>query len=106
MVCAIGPCASGENYEVGQDVIDVFSSAFPGYEKFFTPTRPGHALVDLRLANNDLIVQAGVNAANIFVAPFCTIERTDLFFSYRVEKKLYGKTGRLLSIIGRRNSGP
>jgi hypothetical protein len=28
------------------------------------------------------------------------MERTDLFFSYRVEKKKYGKTGRLLSVIG------
>ncbi len=27
--------------------------------------------------------------------------RTDLFFSYRVEKKLFGKTGRLMSVIGR-----
>jgi hypothetical protein len=27
--------------------------------------------------------------------------RTDLFFSYRVEKKKFGKTGRLLSVIGR-----
>jgi polyphenol oxidase len=102
MICAIGPCASGENYEVGQDVIEAFAAAFRGHEKYFTPTQPDRALVDLRLANNDLLVEAGVNAANIFVAPFCTIERTDLFFSYRVEKKLYGKTGRLLSVIGRR----
>jgi len=28
------------------------------------------------------------------------MERTDLFFSYRKEKKLRGKTGRLLSVIG------
>jgi copper oxidase (laccase) domain-containing protein len=28
------------------------------------------------------------------------MERTDLFFSYRQEKKVYGKTGRLMSVIG------
>jgi len=28
------------------------------------------------------------------------MERTDLFFSYRVEKQLYGCTGRLMSVIG------
>jgi copper oxidase (laccase) domain-containing protein len=44
---------------------------------------------------------AGVQEKNIFTAPFCTMERTDLFFSYRIEKKKYGKTGRLLSVIGR-----
>jgi copper oxidase (laccase) domain-containing protein len=27
--------------------------------------------------------------------------RTDLFFSYRKEKESLGKTGRLLSVIGR-----
>ena len=104
MICAIGPCASGENYEVGQDVIDAFAGAFRGHAKFFTPTRPGHAFVDLRLVNTDLLAGAGIDPMNIFVAPFCTIERTDLFFSYRVEKKLHGKTGRLLSVVGRRNA--
>jgi len=103
MIAAIGPCASGKNYEVGQEVIDAFAPAFQAHERYFTPTRPGHSLVDLKLANRDLLIGAGVNAANIYVAPFCTMERTDLFFSYRREKKLYGKTGRLLSVIGRLN---
>ena len=30
------------------------------------------------------------------------MDRSDLFYSYRKEKKLYGKTGRLLSVIGLR----
>jgi YfiH family protein len=101
MIAAIGPCASGENYEVGEDVIERFRTAIPGSSKYFTPTKPGHALVDLKAANRDLLADAGVPAANIFVAPFCTIARTELFFSYRVEKKVFGKTGRLLSVIGR-----
>jgi hypothetical protein len=29
------------------------------------------------------------------------MERPDLFFSYRLEKQKYGRTGRLLSVIGR-----
>jgi YfiH family protein len=102
MVVAIGPCASGKNYEIGQDVINAFTAAFRNPDKYFTSTRPGHSLVDLRLANSDLLIGAGVNSSNIFIAPFCTMERTDLFFSYRREKKQHGKTGRLLSVIGRR----
>jgi YfiH family protein len=101
IIAAIGPCASGENYEVGEDVIERFRTAIPGSEKYFSATRPGHALVDLRAANRDLLINAGVSVSNIFIAPFCTIARTELFFSYRVEKKVYGKTGRLLSVIGR-----
>ncbi len=100
LICAIGAAACGQNYEVGQDVIDAFAEKFSTGGKLFTPTREGHALVDLHLANKEQLVSAGVLPENIFTAPLCTMERTDLFFSYRVEKKLYGKTGRLMAVIG------
>lgn len=102
MIAAIGAAACGRNYEIGQDVIDAFITDSSRNEKYFTETRPGHALVDLHAANRDMLINAGVSEANVFIAPYCTIERTDLFFSYRVEKKKNGKTGRLLSVIGRR----
>jgi YfiH family protein len=101
LVCAIGPAASGRCYEIGDDVIAAFSKNFPGSEKYFEPTRTGHALVDLHRANRDQLIECGVPGSAIFTAPFCTMERTDIFFSYRVEKKLYGRTGRLLSVIGK-----
>ncbi len=100
LICAIGPAASGKNYEVGQDVIDAFEENFSTCGNLFVKTREGHALLDLHLANKTEISSIGVLPENIFIAPLCTMERTDLFFSYRVEKKLYGKTGRLLSAIG------
>ncbi len=101
LVCAIGPAACGRGYEVGQDVMDEFSAARLSSERYFSPTREGHALVDLHLANRDQLIGAGVPTKNISTAPYCTMERTDLFFSYRVEKRKYGRTGRLLSVIGR-----
>ena len=102
LVAAIGPAACGRNYEIGQDVIDEFGKNFAGSEKYFTPTRESHALVDLHLANRDQLTAIGVEDKNIYTAPFCTMERSDIFFSYRVEKIKNGKTGRLLSVIGRR----
>jgi len=101
LICAIGPAACGRNYEVGGEVIDGFADRFPNSEKYFSPTREGHALVDLHLANHDQLSEAGVAAGNIYTAPFCTMERPDMFFSYRLEKQKYGRTGRLLSVIGR-----
>lgn len=101
LIIAIGPCASGNNYEVGEDVMIAFATAFDDHQKYFVPTRAGHARVDLKLANCDLLVQSGVRPENVHTSPLCTIERTDLFFSYRVEKRSFGKTGRLLSVIGR-----
>jgi YfiH family protein len=102
MIAAIGPAALCGNYEIGQDVIDAFVAAFSTSEKYFTPTRDGQASIDLHLANKDQMISCGVPLDSIYSAPLCTMERTDLFFSYRVEKKLYGKTGRLMSVIGRR----
>ena len=102
MLAAIGPAAGGRNYEIGADVIDAFSAAFDGSEKYFSPTSEGHAYIDLHLANKDQLLACGVPLGNIYAAPYCTMERIDLFFSYRVEKKLYGKTGRLMSVIGQR----
>ncbi len=101
LACAIGPAAGCKNYEIGRDVIDTFAAAFETSEAFFTPTRSDHAMIDLHAANRGQLMDAGVRDENIFIAPFCTMERTDLFFSYRNEKKKYGKTGRLLSVIGR-----
>ncbi len=104
LICAIGPAASVKNYEIGEDVIDAFTQNFSESQKYFTPTRAGHALVDLHLANRDQLLESAVRGENIYTAPFCTMERPDLFFSYRLEKRKYGKTGRLLSVIGRRSS--
>jgi hypothetical protein len=102
LICAIGPAAVC-NYEIGQDVIDDFRKNFPdNSEHLFAPTRDGHAFVDLHRANFEQLAATGVLPENIYSAPFCTLERTDLFFSYRKEKRLYGKTGRLLSVIGRK----
>lgn len=101
MISAIGPAACGRKYEIGQDVIDAFAADNPASEKYFTPTREGHALVDLHQANSDQLSFAGVTISNIHVSRLCTIERNDLFFSYRVEKHKFGKTGRLMSVIGR-----
>lgn len=103
MIAAIGPAACGKNYEIGRDVIEAFENSFGQMSrKYFTPTRIGHALVDLHAANREQLIESGVPHGNVFTAPFCTMERSDLFFSYRREKQDFGKTGRLLSVIGRR----
>ncbi|HKO62894.1 MAG TPA: peptidoglycan editing factor PgeF [Pyrinomonadaceae bacterium] len=101
VVAAIGPAAGACCYEVGTEVIDAFNSEFPREQNLFRPTREGHACVDLPCANSNQLTGAGLKPENIFTAPLCTMCRTDLFFSYRREKNVYGKVGRLMSVIGR-----
>jgi len=94
-----GPCC----YEVGSEVIEAFGSKFVDGEKLFTPTRPGHAMVDLLRANREQLISTGVKPERIHTAPICTMCRTDLFFSYRKEKSVHGKVGRLMAVVGRKS---
>ena len=98
---AIGAAARSCCYEVGSEVIEAFTNRFAAAESLFKPTRPGHALVDLLKANRDQLITGGVDVERIHSAPICTMCRTDLFFSYRQEKRLHGKVGRLMAVIGR-----
>lgn len=98
---ATGPAALACCYEVGAEVINAFRGNFNNSDELFTPTRDGHARIDLHEANRRQLIAAGVAAARIHMLPLCTMCRTDLFFSYRREKSVYGRTGRLLSVIGR-----
>jgi YfiH family protein len=98
---AIGPAAGACCYEVGVEVIDPFRHRFPE-QQLFNETRAGHACINLLEANRAQLVSAGVATNKIHIAPLCTMCNTDLFFSYRREKNVYGTVGRLMSVIGRR----
>ena len=99
---AIGPAANGCCYEVGSEVIEAFRERLPGMDHLIKPTRAGHALIDLQKANGALLAAAGVAPEKIHIAPLCTMCRNDLFFSYRREKVLQGRVGRLMAVIGPR----
>jgi YfiH family protein len=97
---AIGPAAGACCYEVGSEVIDPFSKTFPRQD-IFHETREGHACINLLKANREQLVSAGVDQQKISIARLCTMCGTDLFFSYRREKNVSGKVGRLMSVIGK-----
>jgi polyphenol oxidase len=99
---AIGPAALGCCYEVGSEVVEPFIKKFENADSLFKSTRDGHALVDLHEANRRQLVESGVAVERVHALPLCTMCRPDLFFSYRQDTKLYGRTGRLLSVIGMR----
>jgi YfiH family protein len=100
---AIGPAAAVCCYEVGKEVIDAFREQFPETaSSLLVPTRDGHARIDLIKANRDQLTVSGVSSERIHAATFCTMCNTDLFFSYRREKRLHGNVGRLMSVIGRK----
>lgn len=100
---AIGPAALACCYEVGPEVVEAFRAGVSNADSLFTPTSDGRALVDLHRANFQQLTESGVAPERVHALPLCTICRPEDFFSYRRDKKLHGRTGRLLSVIGRRN---
>lgn len=92
----IGPVTSN-SYEINDDIKAQFE-ALPVDASTFIDTRgeDRHG-IDLKEANRQLLIQAGVPSENIDVTDYATSENLDLFFSYRVEKS---KTGRMLAFIG------
>ena len=88
---SIGPCC----YEVGEDVAEAASSAFPGAKDVLQPKPNGRWHLDLWAANRRQLTGAGVRS--IEVAGICTACHTDEWFSHRAEQ---GKTGRLGALIG------
>ncbi len=104
VLAAIGPAANVCCYEVGAEVIEKFKERFAESDSLFVPTREGHARIDLQKANHEQLINAGVSPARIHIAPLCTMDRNELFFSYRREKFTRGRVGRLMSVIGRNGS--
>ena len=70
----------------------------------FMQTSEGRARVDLHRANLEQLTRSGVLRERVHALPLCTICRPEDFFSYRRDKKLHGRAGRLLSVIGFRNA--
>jgi YfiH family protein len=88
----IGASASGEKYEVGLEVATLFE------EKHLVDLHNGKFLLDVKSANLDQLLFAGVPANQIEVSPLCTISDERLH-SYRRDGK---RSGRMLAVIERR----
>jgi YfiH family protein len=88
----IGTCIDECSFEVGEEVAGNFGSAHKRWDaekqKFF---------IDLKLANKDQLLEAGLSAENIEVSTFSTVLNNEDYFSYRFEN---GLTGRMLATIG------
>lgn len=76
----LGPAIGPKVYEVGDEV----RAAFAGHESAFTPTRPGHWLLDLYAVARAKLNAKGVR--DIRGGAFCTFSESERFYSYRRDK--------------------
>ncbi len=88
----VGTCIDECSFEVDEDVAQHFHNDFKRWDeqkkKFF---------IDLKKANKQQLLDAGVPKNQIEISPYSTFIHNDKYFSYRKEK---GTTGRMLAAIG------
>jgi hypothetical protein len=90
----IGTCIAYADYQVDTDVADHFPAGHRRWDE-----RAGKFYVDLKGANRDHLLQAGLAPEHIAVSTFSTHANAGDFFSHRAEK---GRAGRGIALIGRK----
>ncbi len=91
LLVGLGPAIGACCYEVDLPVKAAVEKLV-GMEPL-TAVDDTHWRLDLHLANRRVLERAGVRPEHIVEAPYCTGCRRDLFFSYRVERRMTGRMG-------------
>ena len=97
LIVILGPSISGQNYEVGSDLIDKFKEKFDFPSSYFTKIN-NNFFLDIKEVNKMIALQKGIKKENIFISNLCTFNNEKLFYSYRRDQ---GKTGRMAAFISR-----
>ena len=100
---AIGPSIGMCCYEVDQAVIEPLERELKpaklSKEVYVIVERPNRYRVDLKQANAEILLQAGVPSQQIVQSELCTSCQTRYFHSHRRDQ---GDTGRMVAWIGKR----
>jgi len=92
-----GPAAGPEQYEIGQEVFDVFNAYNRQATKAFSATRPGHWRVNLYTLAQQRLQAVGLNSKHIYGGGLCTISDPQRFYSHRRD----ARTGRMATLVWR-----
>ncbi len=91
----IGPAIGACCYNVGEEVVEGVKNSVKDYTKLFRYDGE-NTYVDLKLTNQQQLLEIGVPEKNIDICPYCTSCNNNLFFSYRKEN---GTTSRHSAVI-------
>ena len=97
LVAGIGPSICRDCYEVSEDVAEQFLDRF-GSEVAVPGKQPGKYQLDLWLANEKILEQAGILAQHIAVTDICTCHNSEYLFSHRASNGRRGNLGAFLML--------
>ncbi len=96
IICAIGPNIGKCCYEVDDAVFNEFKSAGFDTKLIFTEKGNGKYMLDLRKANELILLNSGIKKENIDISDICTCCNFDSMFSHRASGE---KRGNMAAII-------
>lgn len=102
LFAAVGPSICQECYEVGEDVAERFWQLFGGRENCGSVVTQGKAegkyQLDLWLANQMILEEAGIPGDRISVTDVCTCHNSEYLFSHRASDGHRGNLGVFLML--------
>ncbi|MCL2802329.1 MAG: peptidoglycan editing factor PgeF [Treponema sp.] len=98
ILAGIGPCICGSCFEVDEDVAVQFKNEF-GDCVLKAENKPGKFYIDLRETCKLSLLGEKIPIENIEIAPCCTYENPDLFFSHRRDNALRGSLAAFIELI-------
>ena len=96
IIVAIGPSIGICCYEIGPDLVKLFSDKYPK-EKDIILEKESKVYLDLWKVNKINLLNLGVKEENIYYSNTCTSCKVDKLYSYRKEK---GTNNRMIAAIG------
>ena len=99
ILAAIGPSICQDCYEVSEDVIEEFKTAFAEeyQERLYYEKKNRKYQLNLWEANHLIFLEAGIPEANISMPGICTCCNPEFLFSHRAS---HGKRGNLAAFLG------
>lgn len=97
IIAAIGPCICENCYEVDTPVLDAFAESGMDITGVFREGRDeNHFMLNLVVANKNILLSAGIKEENIDISDICTCCNANELHSHRATG---GKRGNLAAII-------
>lgn len=95
VIAAIGPSICRSCYEVGEEVAEAFRNVFAGAEipLIMDKKANGKYQLDLWKANERILLEAGIEKANLDITDLCTCCNSELLFSHRASCGHRGNLG-------------
>lgn len=97
---AVGPSICQDCYEVSEDVIEEFQSAFhrEHWPKLYYAKDNGRFQLNLWEANRIILLEAGIPESHISLPNLCTCCNPEFLFSHRASKGRRGNLGAFLGL--------